>query len=245
MNTIRILLYKILGLKTYLKLVSLTFIKLVKAGFLKKQYPELFHLHKIIKPGFTCIDIGANLGYYSVKLSEIVGENGKVYAVEPIPMFNEIWKSNVKFSKNKNLELLPYALGENEQIVQMGIPIRAGVLHHGMTKIVDTGKENYIKYFDVEMKNPDKLFFDLPRLDFIKCDIEGYEHVVFSNITKTLTKFKPIIQSELGGQENRQKVINTLKNIGYVPKLLAKGELVDVSANDILTKDQDFYFLPI
>lgn len=244
MNAIRIVLYKILGLKTYLKLVSNIYIRLVKAGFLKKGYPELFHLHEIIKPDYYCIDIGANLGYYSVKLSEIVGNNGKIYAVEPIPMFNEIWKSNIRLSKYKNLELLPYALGEKEQIVQMGIPVRAGVLHHGMTKIVETAEENYIKYFDVEMKNPDDLFINLERLDFIKCDIEGYEHVVFSNIKKTLEKFKPIIQSELGGQDNRRKVFETLISLGYTPKLLDNGSLIDVSENDILTKEQDFYFLP-
>ena len=245
MNIIRVILFKILGIKCYLRLVSRTFVKLTSWGFMKDRNPELFYLHTIVKPGFYCLDIGANLGYYSVKLSNIVGEKGKVFSVEPVPMFNEIWKRNIKVSKYNNAELLPYALGEKAQTIQMGTPVISGVLHHGMTKVIeDKTKENYVQFYDVEMKNPDELFLNLERLDFIKIDIEGYESIVFANIINTLKKHRPIIQSELGGDENRKKVIEILREIGYTPKLLINGELVVASEQDIKEKDQDFYFIP-
>ena len=54
---------KLVGLKAYYIIISRIYTSLTANGFLKKKYPELFYLEKIIKPGFVCIDIGANMGY--------------------------------------------------------------------------------------------------------------------------------------------------------------------------------------
>ena len=116
-KAIRKLLVNLLGFEGYIRLISSIYLKLVGAGLLAKKYPELFYLKKIIKPGFYCLDIGANLGYYSTFLSKLAGPSGKVLAVEPVPVFQEIWRDNVKASGVQNLELLPYALGgENTRI---------------------------------------------------------------------------------------------------------------------------------
>jgi hypothetical protein len=87
MKQIRNILLQVLGLKLYLRLISKIYITCISLGMWKKKYPELFYLDSILKPGNTCIDIGANLGYYSTKMSKLVGISGKVYAIEPIPLF--------------------------------------------------------------------------------------------------------------------------------------------------------------
>ncbi len=140
MKLIRNILLQVLGLKNYLIVVSRIYLHLVLNGLLKSKYPELFFLNTLIKPGFVCIDIGANLGYYSTFLSKNTGIGGKVYAVEPVPLFGELWKQNVKLSKIVNLELLPFALGSENKKVKLGLPIVNGVLHHGMTKITDSAE---------------------------------------------------------------------------------------------------------
>lgn len=245
MKLIRILLVSVLGIKGYLHFISKAYLLLVKNGFLKKQYPELFYLEKIIHPGFICIDIGANLGYYSTFLSKFAGENGYVYGVEPVPLFAAIWKKNVRMSGVPNLQMMPYALGSENKAVRMGMPERDGILHHGMTKIISTGSEKYVKFFDVEMKIPDELFARLNRLDFIKCDVEGYESEVFANMMKTIQKFRPVIQCELGGVENRKKVIGLLKNERYSVNILGAGEKPEeVKDSEIDGIDCDFYFIP-
>ncbi len=242
MKLIRKLLLKILGLKNSISVTSKIYICLVNLGFLKNKYPELFYLKQIVKKDFVCIDIGANVGYYSVFLSKLVGNKGKVLSVEPIPMFAEIWKKNVRKSKIKNLKLYNCALGGENKIVQMGIPEIDGVLHHGMTKIISEKQEKYIKYYDVEMKIPDEIFKDIERLDFIKCDVEGYESEVFSNMIEIIKKHKPIIQSELGGNENRLKVISILTELGYKPSILRNNKLEEISNDNYLIVSQDFYF---
>jgi len=245
MKIIRNVLLKILGLKGYLTFISKIYIRLVLNGFFKKQGKELFFLKKIIKKDSVCIDFGANLGYYSTFLSRLTGDNGKVLAVEPIPLFGEIWKKNVLMSKSKNLKLFPYALGGEEKIVKMGTPQKNGRLHHGMTKIVSTAKEEYVNFYEVEMRIPDEIFADIDRLDFVKCDVEGYESQVFLNFRKTIGKFRPIVQSELGGEKNRRTVYEIFKELDYSPKYLNKqSQLIDVDENNIKKINSDFYFFP-
>ena len=92
---LRAFLLKALGYEKYLALISDVYIRLIKSGFLAKKYPELFYLKQIIKPGFVCIDIGANVGYYSSFLSNHVTSTGKVIAVEPVPLFANVFELNL------------------------------------------------------------------------------------------------------------------------------------------------------
>jgi len=242
---LRQLFYKTFGLKAYLKLVSSVYLFLVKNGFFKNKYPELFFLKQIIKEGDYCIDIGANLGYYSFFLSKYSGEKGKVFAVEPVPLFQEIWNKNIKSSGYDNLQLFPVALGNEDKPIQLSMPLVNGVIHHGMTKISGTSNEPVAETFNATMRIPDKLFIDLKQLDFIKCDVEGYEHFVFENMVNTIQKFKPIIQCELGGTaDNRKKVIQLLESIGYKTYILNNYTLVAASATQKENWSNDFYFKP-
>ena len=243
MKSIRKLLVKLFGINTYLKIVSKIYIFLVKNGCLKKKYPEIFNLKNIVKQDFTCIDIGANLGYYSYFMSKYAGKNGKLYSVEPIPMFANIWKSNMK-SSDTNYKLFQVALGGENKTVQMGIPERDGVLRHGLTKITSSAEEKYVSFFDVEMKIPDELFADLTKIDFIKCDVEGYESIVFDNFKKLISKHRPLVQTELSGIENRLHVIELFKEMNYSVNVLEDEKLIPISENDIKLVDKDFYFIP-
>jgi FkbM family methyltransferase len=243
MKLFRKLLLKLLGLKAYYIIISRIYTSLTVSGFLKKKYPELFFLEKIIKPGFVCIDIGANMGYYSTFLSRLAGGNGMVYSVEPVPMFTDILKLNLKATGVNNVKVLPYALGEKNSVVKMGTPVVDGLIHHGMTKVASLSDEKYAQQYEVEMKVPDELFSNLQRLDFIKCDIEGYEHFVFSNMMKTINRFYPLIQTELNDAEGRLKVVALLSTSGYSAHRLMNNKLVPLSETEINKHPSDFYFI--
>jgi FkbM family methyltransferase len=246
LKALRKLLENILGFKGYLRLVSKTYLMMVGAGLMQKKYPELFFLKKIIKPGFTCIDIGANLGYYSTFLSKLAGPKGRVLAVEPIPLFQQIWQDNVKASGVPNLEMLPYALGGEKTTIKMGTPTRNGLLHHGMTKVVSSANEDYAHFYEVPMQVPDELFAGLNRLDFVKCDVEGFEFQVFSNMQKTLKRHMPLIQTELNGANNRDRVMTLLNGLGYQTCVLsAENKLVPCAGPEIASHHGDFYFKPL
>ncbi len=240
---LRSLLLQWLGTESYLGLVSAAYIRLIKAGFLKRKYPELFYLSTLVKPGFICVDIGANVGYYSVFLSKYAGITGKVYAVEPVPLFANIFRKNTKKFALPNIELYQCALGAEVKEVTLGTPVLDGVFRHGLTRVLEQGETGSEQTYTAQMQIPDELFSGLPKIDFIKCDVEGYEVHLFPHMLKTLNKFKPVIQIEISSRENRRAIIDLLKPAGYKPYRLQADSLQVLDRASALDYEQgDFYF---
>lgn len=247
MKFIRKILVKLLGLKGYLRLVSKTYIRMISWGWMKEKYAELHFIKKIVKPGDLVIDIGANLAYYSTLMSKSAGKDGKLIAVEPIPLFAEIWSNNMSGLSHLNPVLINCALGdEAKEAVKMSIPIVNGVVRHGLTKVVEEGDSNETMLsYDVPMRVGDELVESekISRLDFIKCDVEGYEQFVMPSLNATLNKYKPMVQIELSGKENRSNVTDYLVKLGYEIFILKGNFLHSIQKSDIFSVNQDFYFI--
>jgi FkbM family methyltransferase len=241
MKLIRQWLAGTLGTQNYLQLISQTYIRMVNAGFYKSKYPELFYLDHLIGKDFVCIDLGANVGYYSTRMSRLT--KGTIYAVEPVALFREVLQQNLRTFKCDNVEIYPYALGSEEKKISMGTPVVDGVFRHGLTKVMDGSEQNMGQTYEVDMKVPDVLFSDLQRLDYVKCDVEGYETFIFPHFTKTLSKFKPVIQIEISSEDNRKQIADVLLPMGYRVFGLENGELFPLSATQMLSYNGgDFYF---
>ena len=232
-----------LGTENYLSLVSSTYIRLIANGRLKKKYPELFFLEKLIQPGFTCVDIGANVGYYSVFLSKYAGKTGHVYSVEPVPMFANVFLKNTKSFALNNITLYQVALGAEQKEITLETPVLDGVFRHGLTKVVDQASNTGGLSYKAQMLVADNLFKDLARLDFLKCDVEGYEVYLFPQMKDTIQKFKPLIQIEISEEENRRKMLDLFQSWNYSPYRLKDEQLVKLTSNEALSYDEgDFYF---
>lgn len=241
---LRALLLDALGHQKYLALVSDVYIRLIRNGFLKKKYPELFFLKQLVKPGFVCVDIGANVGYYSSFLSQYAGKSGHVYAVEPVGLFAGIFSRNISQFGVGNVTLYQTALGGEEKEIQMGTPVIDGVFRHGLTKVIDGEGASDMETYTVLMKIPDVLFAELERLDFLKCDVEGYEVYIMPHFMKTIERFRPTIQMEISSTENRVAIFNLFLPIGYKICRLDSGALKDMSREEALNYEEgDFYFV--
>ena len=247
MKLIRKILVSILGLKGYLKLVSRTYIRMIRKGKMRDEYQELYFVQKVVKEGDVCVDIGANLAYYSYFIAQQIGTSGKLIAVEPIPLFADIWIVNMRPWKELSVKLFNCALGsEAKEAVSMSIPIVDGVVRHGLTS-VDEGESDHKKVmsFKVPMKVGDALIKKegVTKIDYIKCDVEGYEQYVIPSLETTIDEFKPLLQIELGGEENRQNVADFLTNKGFEIFILKDELLYPIQKNDIFNVNQDFYFI--
>ncbi len=236
MGLINKILYKSLSQRNYLKFLNTSFLSLYKMGLLKSnpKYQYHYFAKNFVSPGDTVIDLGANLGYYSNLFQDWVGEQGKLYSVEPVIPFNEIlqWKLNDK----KQVTILPYALGTEEKKITLVIPKDLGYLSTGLPNVYDPAThgslEEYGFKFDATMKRGSDLFKDLTRLDFVKCDIEGYEEYVFPEMRPVFEKHKPIIQVETWGP-HKKVVEDFLTSIGYQQYHLENGKLkISVSGHD-------------
>ncbi len=232
-----------LGTENYLSLVSSTYIRLIANGRLRKKYPELFFLEKLVQPGFTCVDIGANVGYYSVFLSKHAGKSGRVYSVEPVPMFANVFLKNTKSFALNNITLYQVALGAEEKEITLETPVLDGVFRHGLTKVVDQASNAGGLSYAAKMVVADELFKNLNKLDFLKCDVEGYEVHLFPQMKETIQKFKPLIQIEISEEENRRKMLDLFTSWNYSPYRLKDEQLVKISLNEALSYNEgDFYF---
>lgn len=139
----------------------------------------------IIKPGFTCLDIGANLGYYSLLMAELVGHEGKTIAVEPNPQVAELLRA-AQANHSWKFEVVEAAMAEKAGEAILTIPdkslggatIKPNELIPGRTQV------------RVRTLSVDELVdqFKLMKVDVIKMDVEGMEPVAFSGMRETLSK---------------------------------------------------------
>lgn len=231
------ILYRTLPLEGYLRVVSRMFFLWQRLG-IGRYAPAteyVYHLPQLVGTGDTCIDIGANLGYYTRTLSHLVGPAGRVYAVEPMPPVLAVLRRNV--SRCRNVEILPYALGEQERTVTMANDSarETGYLGTGRNFVNDAGAAAEVEC-SAPMRRGSELFGGLQRLDFIKCDTEGYELHVMHEMRPLLERFRPTVLIETS-DENRRQIVALFNRLGYAAFTLDKGQEVPLtadSAKDIL-----------
>ena len=206
--------------------------KLILYGEYEKREIELLCSH--VKHGDTVLDIGANIGLYSLFLSRAVGLNGKVIAIEPDPENVEILKINLKNNKCKNVKVLQMALGsktEEGDLFQIDT-------NRGNLSLADLNKTG--RSIKVPINRGDEILRKLNIVpDVAKIDVEGAE----PDIIKGLGFLKPpIIQFEfvpeffLGLNRNPKRFLNSLVSEGYVLNLIDSnnGKLTRCNPSEII-----------
>ena len=234
-KTLHRILYRTLPLEGYLRAVSRLFFLWQRLG-LGRRAPEteyVYHLPQLVRAGDTCIDIGANLGYYARTISRLAGPAGRVYAVEPVAPIRKVLSRNLR--RCGNTEILPFALGAAAGPVRMGNDSARenGYFGTGRNFVNEGGGRSDVE-FTAEMRRGSELFARLPRLDFIKCDIEGYEAVVMEEMRPLIERFRPTVLTETGG-ENRPRIVRLFTRLGYAGYTLDRGREIPLSPGS--TKD--------
>ncbi|MDR3218301.1 MAG: FkbM family methyltransferase [Dysgonamonadaceae bacterium] len=246
-NQIKGFIFRSLGLENYLRILQRSYFLLYKTGVLKEDigYACHYYVKKLIKKGDIVIDIGANLGYYSILFAKWTGPSGKVFSVEPIAVYNKIF--NEKAKKFNNIQLCPYALGTEEKTIELVSSSQTGFLNTGLPHVYDPQKDGNIEdqqfKFEAQMKIPSVLFGDLERIDYIKCDIEGFEYIVLSDMKEIIRRCKPIVQVELW-ENNRENMLRMFDELGYIPHKVHENKLVSV-VEGAKPLPGDYIFIPV
>ncbi len=228
-KAIKRLVFRSISLESYLRLMQRGYFFLYGTGLLRPfgSFALHYYVKKLIRKGDTVIDIGANLGYYSILFARWTGSEGRVLAVEPIRLYNKIF--NEKARRHPNITLYPCALGEEEGNIWMVTTAgQGGYLRTGLPHVWDPDKDGPLEEiefrFEAQMKRPSDLFGNLDRIDYIKCDIEGYEYHVLSRMSDIIAKHRPKIQVEVWGR-NERNIDELLTGLGYRPFKLSGGRL--------------------
>jgi FkbM family methyltransferase len=235
------ILYKLLTQRAYLKTMHRGFYFLYDLGVLKfdKRFKYHYIVKQLIKKDFIVIDIGANLGYFA-KIFARLTPQGKVICIEPIPPFYQILQKFL--SPYPQVFIHNIALGEQEGIVEMVLPESNGMIRTGLPHIVDKTQDvGGQKSTQVEVKKGSNLFVSLQKIDYIKCDIEGYEWIVFSELLPVISKYRPIIQIEIS-ETNIDNLLDYFHKLAYCQYGICDFKIIREKGKQ--KEIGDFLFIP-
>lgn len=178
--------------------------------------PEI-HLQEILKKYVTknaiVFDIGANIGYVSIAMSRLVGENGKVFSFEAIPSTAERCRRNLEFNACDNVQLINKALSDECKKVEFRIPdegdthsMASMVWHKNMSNVVILEVDSIAIDLDEQFKSLTP--------SFLKIDVEGSEGQVILGMRHMISRCQPIIFIECS-KAGRHIVWDLLKSLNY------------------------------
>ncbi|MDA1060739.1 MAG: FkbM family methyltransferase [bacterium] len=200
-----------------------------------REEDHIIILNRELSKGMVAFDLGANIGYYSAMMANLVGTNGKVYAVEPSSSNFQLLSLNLKLNQLENI-VETYNIGISNKT--------------GMDNFYESEKSNWHTFYPkvhsgIETESlVDRTPIQVPvmtisefakgkrKIDLIRMDIEGFEVEVFESLLPLLKdkSFGPKILFEVhqprynDKEHNMRKVLKSLFENGYHVKTLASNQ---------------------
>jgi len=166
-----------------------------------------------LREGMTVMDVGANLGLYTLVISRAVGPSGKVYAFEPVPEIFARLQEHIAMNNATNVIPLQLALSDRKGTAKMFVKGGVSSLFvHVSDKIVEVQVERLDDFVERE---------GIERVDAIKIDVEGAELMVIRGADRIIRRDKPILMVEFHPatlQEagtTPEELFTTIINYGY------------------------------
>lgn len=194
----------------------------IARGTFRTDEAEWAVADKWLRAGDWAIDVGANIGHYTKRFSDLVGPTGRVIAFEPVPATFELLTANAARFASANVTLLNLAASNATQLVAMSIPrFDTGLNNYYQAAITseDTGLTTMSCSIDS---------LALPgRVRLIKIDAEGHDAVVLYGARALLERDHPVVVIESASGD----VATLLTGLGYA------SERLPGSSNEIFRFD--------
>ena len=179
---------------------------------------ELDHkiiIEKVLKKKMKIFDIGANIGYYVLMESLIIGKKGEVVALEPVPSNMKLLNINLKLNKNNITKTMQLGLSNSNK--QKNFLLSE---HSNLGHVVDGKSDKNKKKIKIQTISLRELIKKNFCPDFIRMDIEGYEEKVLDDLTSLKLKRYPIIcfETHSSKYKNMSTILNKLFDKGYFVK---------------------------
>lgn len=210
-----------------------------------------------LQPGDVVIDIGANIGYYTLLASHLVGMKGKVYTVEPSPSIRVRLEENLQLNSISNVTVLPYAAWHESGRATLHIAPknRGASTLCPLTDAIAEESVDLVRLDDILLPQ------DYSRIRIIKLDIEGAETHALQGLTRLfvqnqqlaiICEVTPSSLMKLGS--SAELLFKLLQSYGFRPYLInndytAEGYIrsaraqLPVPIRDIPQKPADVLFL--
>jgi len=142
----------------------------------------------VLRPGQVFVDVGANIGYYTLLGSRLVGDGGHVFAIEAHPRMSELLNRNVIINGRFNITAWQRAAWSQAETLKFharrhfASNSSAGSLGHQELELLHDDEE----VLEVRAVRLDEMLVDVPKVDVIKIDVEGAELQVVTGLANTL-----------------------------------------------------------
>ena len=197
------------------ELKRLHFEKQIKSGHFSTHEPEYKILHQLINPGDWVVDIGANVGHYTKRLSDLVGSNGRVIAFEPVPSTFALLSANIQLFRHQNVTLVNGAVSDDLGIAGMTMP----VFDTGLTNYYEARISDHADYALTVLTIPLDAFVATRRIALVKIDVEGHEAFVLRGMKHIIELSHPILIVETESEE----IVRNLTMLGYTTNRLEQS----------------------
>ena len=168
-------------------------------GELRNEEYSVAFFEKVLEPGDVFIDIGANIGYFTKVGARLVGEQGAVYAFEPMPEALRVLRENI--ATLHNVKLFETALSD-----------KRGASEFSVNKDGDTSSlgvnPSAKRTIQVPLDTLDNSLGNENRIDVIKIDVEGYELEVLRGAAAVLQQHRPLLYFEFIPDFTKERLIN-------------------------------------
>lgn len=160
----------------------------------------------LIKPGGVVFDVGANVGFYTLLASELVGPNGRVYAFEPLPDNLKYLQRHLEINHITNAAVIPAAVSES---------CGTGSFEEGPSRPASRLSKRGRLRVDVVALDALVSRGELPAPDFMKMDIEGGEALALSGARTILEMNHPTVFLSTHGHDLQVECSQLLHAHGY------------------------------
>jgi FkbM family methyltransferase len=214
-------------------------------NFGRYEAEELQMQKNLMDPGNTILDIGGNYGWYAMHIGQAY-PTSKVYSFEPIPRTFQHLVRNLEINKIGNVQPQPFGLSDSagsfEFFYDPNLSVNASLQNLTGKDSVEsvTCVVNTLDGFWIPKKE---------KADFIKCDVEGAELLVFKGAGETLKRDKPIIFSEMLRKWTAKfnyhpnEIIELLRSYGYEVFSLEGEKLAPFGTVNEDTTETNYFFL--
>lgn len=183
------------------------------------EYRVFEEMVETIEPGWTILDIGANVGFHSLLASKVVGTDGNVIAFEPNPATAAILRGNLDRNECDNVAVVEAGAARGSAL---GFMERSSGVGDAFAH-VRSSDDNLATADSVRLTSVDDEVerLGLSRVDFIKIDVEGGELPALEGSIETLKRFGPIVAFEAYEDYCKRfdssviQILSLLKDVGY------------------------------
>lgn len=201
---------------------------------------------KLVKPNHCVLDIGGNIGFYSVCLGKKFPTT-QFHAFEPIPRTFSYLKKHIEINKLENVKAYNFGFSDEEKDLTFFFYPQGS----GNASAANLSSRADVEKVVCHVKTVDQFVTaNKLKIDFIKCDVEGAELFVFRGAKNTIASQRPVVFAEILRKWSKQfnydpnEIFGFFKELNYKAYVTKGTELVPFSKMSDETLETNFFFVP-